>query len=809
MFINYLKMAWRSLIKNRLQTGINILGLSIGTICCLCILLFVFAQLGYDKHHKDADLIYRLRTDIRSTLNDSRDISFATAGPPYAYALKNDFPEITEATRIVYMGADSGELLRTSDESEGFFEPDGYLADSTVFNVLTFNFIEGTERNALNDINTIVLSSSLARKLYGEQSALNRIIIRGNGENEVELKVTGVFDDSFGKSHLAPNYIVTMNTPGLGEFVRNTANFATQNFIYTYLKLAHNTSPEKLEEKFPAFLERHAAGDLAANGREKELFLQPIKDIHLFSDGIDMQISETSSMTYLKYLILLALFIQSVACINFINLSTARANKRSKEIGIRKTIGAGRKNLIGQFMGESLLLSFIACILSIPATTIVLPLINDITQSHLTALDLFDWRILTSLLGIGVLTGLVAGFYPALILSAVKPVNILKGSLNTVSGNVSLRKVLVVFQFVISISLIVSVIIIMQQLRYSQQKELGFEKDNLLALRLGSDEAKENQIGLRNKLEQMSSIISTATSNTYPAQPRDADVGLHLPSQSSNNMTTVVYNGISPEYFQTVGTQLLRGRSLSESDSTQIIVNIATIEAFDINIEEAVGSKLILGSGGQPEELEIVGVTENYHFASLKEAIRPTLHYLETRADWLLVKTQSNNYKDLLSEIETEWKALIQSTPFVYKFIDKEAEKLFHEEKRIAKISSIFTGLAILLSSLGLFGLISFIAEQRRKEVGIRKVLGAGVGVVVKLLVADFVILITIAMVIATPLAYYFMNNWLQDFQYRISIHWWVFLIGGGIALAITLFTVSFEAFKAAMANPVKSLKTE
>lgn len=802
-------MAWRSLHKNRLQTGINLLGLSIGTVCCLCILLYVFAQLGYDEHHQDAELIYRLRTDSRSTLNNSRDVHFATAGPPYAYALKNDFPEITEATRIVYLGADSGELLRVADEREGFFEPHGYLADSTIFNVLTFKFLEGTAKNALNDPNTIVLSSSLANKLYGDQSALNRTIIRGNGESELGLKVTGVFDDSYGKSHLAPNYIITMNTPGLGEFVRNTNDFATQNFIYTYLKLAPNTSAGNLEGKFPDFLERHASDDLAANGREKELFLQPIQDIHLYSEGIDMQIGTTSSMTYLKYLMLLALFIQSVACINFINLSTARANKRAKEIGIRKTIGADRKNLVMQFMGESLLLSLVACMISIPITIIILPVINEITQSQLTVLNLFDWPIFISLFGIGILTGLIAGFYPALVLSTVKPVSILKGSLNTVSGNVSLRKVLVVFQFVISISLIVSVIVTTQQVRFSQQKELGFDGNNLLALRLGSDEAKNNQNGLRNSLKEIKGVVSTAASNTYPSQPREADMGLHLPSQSSSNITTVVYNGISPEYFETVGTQLLKGRRLSETDTTQIIVNLATIEAFGIDLEEAVGSKLIYASDVQPQELEIVGVTENYHFASLKEAIRPTLHYLESRTDWLVVKAQTHDYQDLLLEIETKWKALNQSTPFVYKFIDNEAEKLFEEEKRVAKISSIFTGLAILLSSMGLFGLISFIAEQRKKEIGIRKILGAGVGMLLRLLVADFIILIIVALIIATPLSYYFMNSWLMDFQYRISIHGWVFLAGGGIALAITLITVSLEAFKSAMANPIKSLNAE
>lgn len=809
MIKNYIKIAWRSLQKNRLQTIINLLGLTVGTVCCLSILVYVFAQFGYDDHHNDSEKIYRIRTIVDNP-NSSIQFNAASAGPPIAFAMKADFPEVVEATRLVYMGEGTEELIRSSDSKDGFYEPRGYLADETVFEIFKYNFIEGNPNNALVEPNTVVLSHTLAKKLFGNETALNKTIISGSGEQELRLTVKGVFDDiNNEKSHLNPNYIVTMKTPGLGEFVRTNQNFATQNFIHSYVKLNASGSAGTLQDKLPQFLMDRGAKDFAAVGFKKKLVLQNVSDIHLYSKGISRQIDVVSDISYLYLLIILALFIQLVACINFINLSTARANKRAKEIGVRKAIGADKKSIVRQFLSESVLLSLFATLISVPITALLLPLINKLTQGDIQYSELFDYNILSILVVLGLLTGLIAGIYPALILSSIKPVRVLKGTVSLNSGSVVFRKALVVFQFVISIGLIASVTIITQQVKYAQNRDVGYNSDNLIAIRLGTEEAFTQFETLKSNMSQVTGVKSVTGCNIFPSQFLLSDVGAFTQGSDPTKPTLVKANGINTNYLKTMGIKLLTGKSLMRSDSLSILVNKVTIDAFNIKLKDAVGTKISFSTGSNVQTVEIAGVTENFNYASLKEEIEPLMLYLEETPDWALVKTETNDFETILGQMSGVWKSIHKTTPFVYAFVDKEVEKLIEEEKRLANISVVFTTLAILISCLGLFGLISFMAEQKKKEIGIRKVLGAKVSTVVKMLTKDFVLLLVIALAIATPLAYYFMNDWLANYTYRISINWWVFVIAGFIAMVITLLTVSFQAIKAATANPIKSLRTE
>ncbi len=808
MIRNYFKIAWRSLQKNKLQTGINLLGLTIGTVCCLSILVYVFAQMGYDDHHEDAEVLYRVQTFIKNP--DGQVFNAATASPPIAFAMKEDFPEVVEVARLVYMGEGEENLIRVSGSNTGFYEPRGYLADPTVFNIFKYDFIEGNPNTALVAPNTVVLSSTLAIKLFGNIPVIDKTIISGSGEEQLTLKVTGVFDDkNQKKSHLNPNYFITVNTPGLGEFVRTVQNFATQNFIHTYVKLNAEESANTVEGKLPAFLNARGAKDIAAVGFEKKLSLQKVTDIHLYSKGISFQIGSVSDINYLYILIILALFIQLVACVNFINLSTARANKRAKEIGVRKAIGADKRSLIGQFLGESVLLSLFATGISIPITALLLPLVNKLTQGFVSYSEFLDWRVSAILLVLGVFTGLIAGIYPALILSSIKPIRVLKGTVSLSSGSGVFRKALVVFQFVISIGLIATVSIITQQVKYAQNKDMGFEKDNLIAIRLGTNEASDKYGALKTKISSISGIKSVSGSSHYPSQFIMGDIGGHLPGGNPTEQVLIKNSGISEGYFDTVGTQLLVGRDIRLEDQNQVIVNKATIDEFNIKLKDAIGTKILSTYEGETDTYEIVGVTENFHFASLKEEVKPLLLYNDTSLDWLLVRTETANFESVLKEMKTVWKQFNKSTPFVYNFVDQETEKLIAEEKRLANISVVFTALAILISCLGLFGLISFMAEQKKKEIGIRKVLGAKVSTVLKMLTKDFFILLIIALVIATPLAYYLMDNWLANYTYRVSISWWVFVAAGLVTMVITMLTVSIQAFKASTANPVNSLRTE
>ncbi|MFP2995201.1 ABC transporter permease [Spongiivirga sp. MCCC 1A20706] len=809
MFKIYLKVAWRNLVKNKLQSFINILGLTVGTLSCLCILVYVSGQLGYDKHYADADSIYRIQTHINMSGEIVQNTHTATSGPPIAFAMKEDFPEVAEACRLVYFGEGNESLMRAADSNTGYYEPRGYVADSTFFNIFNYPLIEGTAKDALSSPSSVVLSSELAKKIFGNEKSLNKVLVLGAGENAMNVTVKGVFDENFGKTHLNPNYVLTMNSPGLGEFVRNEDNYATQNFTHSYVKLIPGANEVSLEKKLPAFLQERGAEDLAQVGFDKRLSLHPLTEIHLYSKGIANQIDKVSNIQTLYIMLILALIIQVVACINFINLSTARANKRGKEIGVRKVVGAKKSSLVRQFLGESLFLSLFATLITIPLTIILLPFLNEITQGSATIMDVLNVKILIALLVLGVITGLVAGFYPALVLSSIKPIKVLKGVVNLKSSNGNFRKALVVFQFIVSIGLITTVIIVSQQIKYVQTKDIGFDKENLLAIRLGTDELSNKYDAIKTQISKVAGVSEVTGSNHYPSEFILGDLGMHLPGGDPSQQTLVHYTGVSENYFNTVGTPLLTGRRLRANDSTQVLVNKSTIDAFNIPLDKAAGAKLVQSYEGQSTEYEIVGVVEDYHFASLKESIEPMLLFYEDEPNWVVLKTETKDLASLLSNLETSWKSVNPYAPFEYTFIDDNVQKMFAEEQRLSKIAKVFTFLAILISCLGLLGLISYIAEQKKKEIGIRKVLGASVQSVVKLITKDFVKLVVIAFVIASPIAYFLMNQWLEEFAYKIDISWWVFALAGGAAMIITLFTVGFQSIKSAVANPVKSLRTE
>ena len=809
MLKQHIKIAWRNLLKNKQQTIINLLGLTVGTVSCLAILLYVFSQFGYDEHHEHADLVYRVETIIER--DGKQAFNTAAASPPIAFALKEDFPEVQEATRVVLTDVFYSNLIGAADSEDAYYEPRVYMADSTFFKVFNYKFVEGRQETALNEPNALVLSSYLANKLFGTQKALGKAVTWGSGADAQTLTVKGVFDESYEKSHLDPNYIVSMSTPGMGTFVQNFQSFATNNFVYSYVKLQSNSNAAGLQNKLPGFIQERGAKDLKDAGMDNKIqILQPVSDIHLYSAGRDNQIHEVSNIKYLYFLLTLAFFIQLVACINFINLSTARASKRAKEIGVRKVVGAGKNSLMRQFLGESLLLSLFAMLISIPITILLLPLVNELTNASLGHGDLMNWSIGLILLGLGVFTGLISGIYPAIILSSIKPIKALKSATILQSGNGTFRKALVVFQFVVSISLVATVIIVTQQFRFTQNKDLGFQKENLLALRIGTDEASSKFESLKTSFLNIPGVLNVSSGNYAPSEVILNDNGLYLPGGNRENNTVVKRQGISEGYFETMNIPLLKGRDFTVTDTTdQIIVNEATLKIFDIKEEDALSARLVQSFGDETFEMRIVGVVKDYHFASLKNEIAPLFLYKENEPNWLFVKTQTKDYQQLLSSLEKQWKATVRNVPFDYRFVDKEVEKLYDEEKRLGQISVVFTILAILISCLGLFGLVSFVAEQKKKEIGIRKVLGASIHSVVQLLTKDFIKLVGIAFLIASPLAYYAMQHWLEDFTYRIEIQWWVFLLAGGFALVITFCTVGFQSLKSALANPVKSLRTE
>ncbi len=809
MLKNQLKIAWRNLLKDKQQTLINLFGLTIGTVSCLLILLYVFDQMGYDQHHDNAHSIYRVNTNIDGSGADTESSIIATTAPPTAFALKEDFPEIEQVTRVVSVDLFNVDIISPSDSEEGFYESGAYLADSTFLQVFNYKLIKGNE-TSLNEPSTLILSSKLAKKLFGTLDVVDKTVeISGYSGDPNKLTVKGVFEENSGKSHLRPNYIISMDTPGLGAFVKEFGDFSSNTFVYTYIKLKPGANTKGLQQKLPGFLKSRAGTQLSERGIKMDLFLQPITDIHLHSNGIASQIDRVSNIEYLYILLALAFFIQLVACINFINLSTARANKRGKEIGVRKVVGAEKKSLVFQFLTESLMLSFFSVLLSIPITISLLPMVNELTGGSMTYEHFLDPLLVTALFSLGLLTGIIAGLYPALVLSSLKTVLVLKNVTSQNPRETNLRRTLVVFQFVLSIALISVVILLWQQFNFTQKKDLGFKKENLVSLELNTENARSGYYALKSEYLNIPGVKSITGGWYSPSESWNYGIDLYLRGKSADEHITGNLSWISEEYTETTGIQILEGRDLRENDENQVLVNQATVKALNLDNVSAIGTTILSSTDDGQLEFEIVGVVNDFHFSSLKQSIEPLILNRIGMPRRMILRLNTQNFESVFEKMEETWKSTVVGTPFVYSFVDKEVERAYEEEKRIGKIALFFTILAILISALGLFGLVSYTAEQKKKEIGIRKVLGASVHSVVEMLTKDFIMLVLIAFLVATPLAYLFVERWLEGFAYHIQIQWWVFALAGSIALIITTITVGIQSLKSAVANPAMSLRTE
>jgi putative ABC transport system permease protein len=809
MFRSYLKTAWRNIWKNKSFSFINILGLTAGTVCCLYIILYVTQQRGYDKHHHDASSIYRVRTVIEPRKGDN-GFNTASTSPPIAMTMKKDFPEVMAATRLQYF-VDQGEyLLNVVGSDNSFYEPKGYLADSTFFQVFDYKFTEGNPLHSLDEPYTVILSSAVARKLFGKNNALNEQINISNRGGSHAYKITGVFDETWGKSHLQPHFIMNMNSGGIGEFIRTNQQWAGQNFVYSYVRLHSNADVNALQAKLPAFLKKYGAENLKELNMVKHLYLQPVTDIHLHSKGIINQIDKTSDAGFLYLLLTIAFSIQLIACINFINLTTARSMRRAREIGVRKVVGAGKSSLVAQFLGESVLISFLSVLLAIPTVILLLPYLNMLTESSFTAAAMKNPTVILIILGLGLVTGLLAGIYPALYLSGFRPVIVLKSTFRLRTSSNFLRKGLVVFQFVIAIVLIISVIIISRQIGFMQSRDLGFSHEQRLVIPLKEGRAQEQYTALRNEVSKLKNVSNVAGCRFYPSRLVLNDFRVYKAGTNMTSAQLVLANRINEDYFKTMGVRILAGRNLTPADTNnQIVVNESTIKGLNIKKEDAVGTHLFSESNGSRSEYEIVGLVNDYNFNSLKQDIRPLVNVYTRRPYYMIVEANMREYGSLLADLGAIWKANMPGLPFEYSFLDQDLEQQYKEENTLKKISNSFTVLAILISCLGLFGLAMFTAQQRIKEIGVRKVLGASVAGITSLLSKEFLKLVCISILIASPIAWWLMDKWLSDFAYRTPITWWTFLVAGIIALLIALITVSFQAVKAAVANPVRSLRTE
>jgi putative ABC transport system permease protein len=810
MLKSYLKTAFRFLLKNKTFSFINIIGLAVGTLCCLYILLFVQDQYSYDKHHKNAKNIYRI-TSTLALPGDKHNNS--TCSPPIAPTMKTDFAEVKQYVRVIpteFLGAKQ-HLLRYKEKS--FYEHDAVYVDSTYFSMFDYHFVNGISSNKiLAEPYSIVLFKPVADKLFGTDDPIGKVVSIDNAYGKHDFKVTGVVDESLGRTQIHANIFITMNSGGLGQYVRTNTMWAGNNFTSSFVELRPDANPAELEKKLVPFLNKYGGDQMKQMGMSKTLHLQPLRSIHTTS-GFEVESWKTVSPSFLYILILIAVMIQIIACINFMNLSTARASKRAKEVGVRKVIGAGQGDLVKQFLGESFLLSFIGVAIALPLLVLVLPYLNQITQANIQLAFFRDYRLWLMLVSLILVTGFVAGSYPAFYLSNFEAIKVIKGNFTSKVSAAGIRRSLVVFQFVLSIVLIIGIIVIYSQLNFIKNKDIGFDKSQKLVFSFYTGDTQSKMPAFAGDLRQLSEVKNVTSSNNYLSQFVSQDHGLY---PTGGNMATSIdaQNITTDEHFvKTNGIKIISGRDFHIKDSLKVLINETLCKRLGFNPQNAIGQRLYTQYPPNPiTYVEVAGVMKDFNYSSLHGEVKPfMLVYSGNAGDFsnIIASTDSKNYKALLGKMETIWHKDFPSVPFEYAFLDAEVQKQYETEITLSQIINSFTIMAILISCLGLFGLAAFSAEQRNKEIGIRKVLGASVSGIVGLLSKDFLKLVIVAIVIATPIAWYGMTKWLQGFAYKVPISWWMFALAGLIAVFIALFTISFQAIKAAVANPVKSLKTE
>lgn len=806
MIKNYIKTALRFLRNNKTFTFINIIGLSIGTLCCLYILLYIEEQYSYDRHEDHASDIYRVTSTLK--INGDHHL-MATSSPPVAPAMKQDFPEVQQVTRVFHpriFGADQ-HLLKYKDRS--FYEKDALFVDSTFFDLFTYRFLRGNPSRALMEPYSVVLLKATADKLFGGEDPMGKTIRINNKGGEESLKVTGIVE-TLGRSHVHANIFITMNSGLIGRIIRGMDNWAGGNLLYTYVKLRPGTAARALEKKLRPFLEHHGGQQLKSTGMEKQMQLQPIASAHT-NPNIEVDLGAAVSPSFLAILLLIAVLIQVIACINFMNLSTARASKRAKEVGVRKVIGAGRKELIRQFLGESLLLSLIGVVLALPLLFLLLPYLNQLTRADISPAFFGDYRVWLVLLALVTGTGLISGSYPAFYLSAFQAIKVIKGNFTNRVSAAGLRRSLVVFQFSLSIILITGIVIIYSQLEYIRSRDLGFEKGQKIIFNVYTDGV--NTSTLVADLRLLPGVKAATKSSSQLGRSMIQDMVVYRASGNNAGGIDAQDMLTDPFFVRTAGIQLLSGRDFHDFDSGKVLLNETLARQLHLDPLKAPGTKLYSNLGFEKEvTYEIVGVMKDFNFSSLHENVKPFLLVCNPKSPALctiMVSCNTGNYRSLLDRMQAVWRKDAPATPFEYAFLDDEVQKQYESEIILANIINSFTGMAILISCLGLFGLAAFSAEQRSKEIGVRKVLGASVSGIVRLLSADFLKLVAIALLISIPVSWWAMHKWLQGFAYQTDIRWWMFALSGSLAVLIAFLTVSFHTIKAANANPIRSLRNE
>ncbi|HEX5170335.1 MAG TPA: ABC transporter permease [Cyclobacteriaceae bacterium] len=794
MLKNLFTIALRNIRKNRIYSAINILGLTIGITCSAFLLMYILDELSYDRYHKNSDNIYRVISNIKEPDNA---FTWAVAQIPLGDELRDNYPEVKNVVRFF----DLGRTLYKNGEKE-FYEEGFFLADSTVFDMFDYKFLHGDPNTALDKPNSIVLTKKIATKYFDKEDAVGMSFQNQQGD---VYNVTGVIDDVPPNSHFIFDALLSRNTiPG---YQGSWGNFG----VFTYIQLPDGYDVAKMEESLLKVIKEKVDPIFAQYGITIRYGLQRITDIHLYSK-IQDEAEAGGDISYIYVFAAVAAFMLIIACINYMNLATARSASRAKEVGIRKVMGSQRAQLIAQFITESVVLALIALAVSLVLIYGLLPLFNQLSNKQLPFTYVTQGPVLLSLVSVIVFVGIVGGSYPAFYLSGFNPVNVLKGKVAVKGGNALFRKFLVIVQFSISIFMLISTLVVFDQLQFMREKDLGFSRERILRINLSSDELFKKSGIAAERMRQTPGVSAVSTTNATPGQ----NIGKNLMKVEDNEgkLTDRGVDLFSADYdfVKTMGMTIVEGRDFSReisSDTTfAILVNEAMVKrmAWD----NPIGKKFVFGGGPNPEK-HVVGVVKDYHQNSLYDVIEPLIIILRVNNGNLVIKTEEGDVRESIAAIEKTWKEVNPGYPMEYKFLDQDFNSQYQSDEKRSQIFTAFSVLTITIACLGLLGLAAFTTEQRYKEIGVRKVIGASVRGLVVLVSREFFILVGVGTLLAFPAAWYFTNTWLENFAYRIELEgeWATFLISGALAFVITLITVGFHVIRAASANPVTALKEE
>lgn len=813
MFLNHFKLAWRNLRKNRVYSFINIFGLTVGLSCFLLISLYIFDELTFDQFHKNAGSIYRV-IDNRTTAS-GKETKIVSSAFNISEQGKKDFPEIANAARFSMFGRVN---VYNEAHTQAFYEFFN-IGDEQFFNVFSFPVIGGNTASALKEPRSVVLTEESAMKLFGRTDIVGKPLQVET--DSFQYKVTAVIRIP-NNSHLQFNMIFSEASFYADEgFKRMISNdWASNNFV-TYLHLKENTDAKQFESKLSSLVNSKRT----AQQPKSDFDLQPLADIHFYSEGVEGTLANQQGNIMHMYVFgIVALFVLLIACINYMNLTTARFAGRSKEIAIRKVAGADQPVLIKQFLSEAFLVTIIAFILALGIVKLVLPEFNAFSAKKLVLDRSTDYRIWLGMIGTVIIAGLLSGLYPAFFQSRLKPYLLLKNKINLGKGNLSLRRTLVVVQFSLSIIMIIATVIVYQQIRYVGTKDMGFNREQLLVVDINSGAVRRAAETIKSEYGKIAGVQTVSVTSRVPGEWKVLPkIKVKIAGKTNQEGEDLFFIGADDQFLKTFEVNLLSGRNFSganQSDSSAVLLNEAAAKLLGVtNPTEQPIEIPTVSFGGNAVNLRnafrarVIGIVKDFNFQSLREKIGPMVIAYQRNPvhniDYFTARVETANMASVLKQMEGVLQKIDANHLFEYNFLDKQWEAFYREDE---KRQIIFLGVAlmtILIACLGLFGLATYAAEQRIKEIGIRKVLGASIGSIVSLLSRDFLKLVLIAAIIAFPISWWAMKNWLSDFAYRINIHWWVFLIAGGLAVLIALATVSFQAIKAAVSNPIKSLRSE